>query len=94
MFQAIGANIVVKVVYPKTVSSVIIPESAVKFKKYDGQIQYVVESVGNTSVWKHDLKPGDHVILMRHEGKPFIQDGCEYRKVRDAHVLSKDEEKD
>jgi co-chaperonin GroES (HSP10) len=87
MYQALGANIIVKVIYPETKSSIVIPKTATTYKKYAGQIKYIVESVGSKSRWKDELSAGRQVDIIRHEGKPFIRDGAEYRLVRDRWVM-------
>lgn len=90
MFQAIGATTVVKIIYPKKQSLLIIPQTAVKFQKYDGQIRYEVESVGPKSIWRNDIKKGDFISIQRHEGKPFLYEGQEYRRVADRWVMGKE----
>jgi co-chaperonin GroES (HSP10) len=66
--QALRDNIVVRLVFEKESrkGDVIIPDSALKYKQYDGFVYGEVISVGKK--YPYELKPGDKVIIQRHEG--------------------------
>jgi hypothetical protein len=88
MFQAIGSNLIVKVIYPQKASSIVIPTTAVKYQKYDGEIRYEVESVGSKSMWRHDIKKGDFINIQKNEGFAMGSfEGFEYRRVADKWVM-------
>lgn len=91
MLQAIGKNIVIIPIYEKQRGCIVIPESA-KFKKYDGFVYGLVESVGSRFGLKfagEKLKRGDKVIIQRNEGKVIRFEGQEYLKVKEERVMAR-----
>lgn len=85
--ETVKDTIIVKKLYQKEVSGIVIPESARKFQLYDGSIKYIVVAVGPD--YPYDLKIGDEVIIRRHEGKSFFVDGVEYHKMKERWVEAK-----
>ena len=90
LLQALGDNVIVKPVYDEKVKGIIIPEIALKFKKYDGQVYGEVHSVGpkvTLRFAREPIKPGDKLIWVRHEGKRVEYEGQEYFKVASKWIL-------
>jgi co-chaperonin GroES (HSP10) len=78
MIQALHDNIIIRVVHEsKSKGGIYVPESARKFKLYDGQYYGVVVSVGPKCPYK-EIKPGDKIYYVQNEGKKFIYEGEEY----------------
>lgn len=84
MIKAIKDTIIVKQEYAKQSEGIFIPDTAVKFKKYDGLIQYVVVSVGPD--YLYGVKVGDRVCIRRHEGKKLVYEGVEYFVMQERWV--------
>lgn len=87
MIQALRDEIIIKPVFEERKGLIVIPQSAKKFKQYDGQVFGEVLSVGP----KHKLETqaGDRIIFQRHEGKRFIYQGQVYFAVRQRWVLGR-----
>ena len=90
MFQALRNEIIVKVIRENKSSNIIIPETAKKFKLYDGEVKGEVISIGKDSKFKNDLKQGDYINWQRHEGKLLkIIDQVEYYSIKDRWIMGK-----
>ncbi len=85
MIKAIHDTLIVKKSYELESKLVIIPKTAQKYSAYDGKIKYEVVSVGTD--FPYDVKAGDTIEMVRHEGKKFLFDGEEYYKVKERWVL-------
>ncbi len=85
MIKAIHDTLIVKKSYELESKLVIIPKTAQKYSAYDGKIKYEVVSVGPD--FPYDVKAGDTIEMVRHEGKKFLFDGEEYYKVKERWVL-------
>ena len=86
MLQALNDNIIVKVIYEKQRGSLIIPDQANIYKKYNGKVFGLVESVGPR--YPYDVKPGQIVSFRRHEGKAIEFEGSIYLKLKEKWVDS------
>ncbi len=84
MLQALHDTIIVKIIYEKQRKNIIIPDSANIYKKYNGKIFGLVESVGPR--YPYDVKPGQIVSFRRHEGKVIEFDGAIYLKLKEKWV--------
>jgi len=91
--KALGETIIIRPVYSETKSNgtIIIPDIKSR-RKYVGNFYGIVIAVGKHSRWKNDLKKGDRVAFVRHEGIKFEVDRVEYLKLKDKWVLCKIEE--
>jgi co-chaperonin GroES (HSP10) len=79
MLQALGDKVIIEVEYEtKSTGGVIIPESAQKFKLYDGRYAGRVVSLGRKCPFKADLKPGDKIFFVQNEGYKFYYKGKAY----------------
>ena len=87
MIKALKDFVLVRQEYAKESGGIVIPETAVKFKKYDGSIRYIVVSVGPEC--PYELKEGDIIEIMKHEGIRFVYEGIEYWKVKERWILGK-----
>ena len=87
MLQALDDNIIVKIIYEKQRGNLIIPDSANIYKKYNGKVFGLVESVGPR--YPYDIKPGQIVSFRRHEGKVIKFEGEIYLKLREEWVDAK-----
>ena len=87
MLQALRDEIIVKPVYEERKSIISIPQSALKFRQYDGQVYGEVISAGP----KHKLGviPGDKINWQRHEGKKITYQGQIYFVVKQRWVMAK-----
>ena len=87
MLKALRDEVIVRLVYQKREGLIAIPQSAIKFKQYDGQVYGQVLSVGP----KHKLgvKAGDIINWQRHEGKKIIFGGQTYFAVRERWVMGR-----
>jgi co-chaperonin GroES (HSP10) len=81
MLQALGNNIIVKLVLEEHKGLIEIPKTALKYKQYDGEVFGEVVSVGPK--YKYDLNPGDKIIFVRHEGNKFIYEGITYLRLKE-----------
>ena len=88
MIKAVRDWVVVKLRYKEQTGSIVIPDSA---QQYSGDFYGEVVSIGPD--YKYDLKTGDKIAFVRHEGfKIFDKDGEEYLSLRERWVLGKIEE--
>ena len=87
MIKAVRNNIIVKREYELKSDIIILPKACDKYRKYDGEIKYTVVSVGPG--YKYDLKPGDSVDVVRHEGKLIKVDGEELWVMKSRWVTGK-----
>ena len=85
--RAIKDTIIVKQEYQKESEKIIIPETARKFKLYDGNIKYIVVAVGPK--YPYNLILGDKVHIRRHEGVKFLFKGVEYFKIKERWIEGK-----
>lgn len=92
MLQALKDNIIVKPFYKKRISNLFIPETAVKFKQYDGFVYGEVMSIGRKFEIRFagtQLKVGDKVLWRRHEGVPIHHEGERYLKLKGKWIDGK-----
>lgn len=91
MLEAMRDEVIVRPIYEEKRGTIIIPESAKQFKQYHGSIYGIVMSVGPD--WKkkvpEELKPGDKVVWVRHEGKKCYEDGQLYFVLSRRWVIAK-----
>ena len=87
MLQALRDEIIVRPIFEKHKGLVIIPQSAKKYKQYDGQVFGEVLSVGLRH--KLGVQAGDRICWMRHEGKKIVYQGNVYFAVRERWVMGK-----
>jgi co-chaperonin GroES (HSP10) len=83
--QALRDEAIVKLVIQEHQGLIKIPESATKFKQYDGEVFGEVLSVGP----KHRLgvKSGDKIIFQRHEGQKIIYGRDKYLVVKEKWIM-------
>ena len=89
MLQALRAEIIVRPIYQEKQGRIIIPEHSPHFKQYHGSVSGLVISVGPKSEFRDEVKPGDRIVWVRHEGKKIVYEGQEYRAVRDRWVRAR-----
>lgn len=87
MIKALKDKIIVRQEYQKEVKGIVIPDSARKFHLYDGKIKCIVVSVGPD--YPYDVKIGDRVKIVKHEGKKFLYEGKEYFVMKSRWVVGK-----
>ena len=87
--QALKDNLIVRPILEKTHNKIIIPDSARKYKQYDGHILGKVISIGKDYKYKTDLKEGDKIIFQRHEGVRFSYNGQIYLKLKPRWIYGK-----
>jgi len=85
ILQALRDEVIVRLVTQEHQGLIKIPENAVKFKNYDGEVFGKVLSVGP----KHRLgvKVGDNLIFQRHEGKKLVYQGETLRVVKEHWIM-------
>ena len=92
MLQALRAEIIVKPQYEEKRGTIIIPESAREFKLYHGSISGEIISIGPKSQFRDEVKPGDKILWVRHEGKPILFEGVKYFAVKERWIMGRSEE--
>ena len=85
MLQALRDEVIIKEKYQEKAGNIVIPKTAKKFQLYDGDIEYIVVSVGPD--YPYPLKEGDRIIIQRHEGKPIVYKGERYFVMRERWVM-------
>ncbi len=87
--KALRDEVIVKVVWEIEKKSIIfIPDTAVKYKQYDGEYYGVVVSVGkDVQACKNDVHIDSEVVWRRHEGKKIMWQGVEYRAIKEKWLL-------
>ncbi len=85
ILQALRDDVIVKPLYETKKSAIIIPQSAVKYKKYDGQVRAEVISVGKNYPYD-ELKQGDRIVFQKEEGVKFVYQGETYLKLKSRWV--------
>jgi co-chaperonin GroES (HSP10) len=87
MLQALRDEVIVRPFYEEKKSDIIIPQTAGKYKQYDGRVFGKVISVGP----KHKLgvQAGDKICWVRHEGKKILYEGQIYFAIRERWILGR-----
>ena len=81
--HAVHDSVIVKMTYEDRKGGIIVPDSAKVYKRYHGFVYGLVISVGPKYEFRDELKAGDKIIVLRHEGKKFKYEGEEYFKVKE-----------
>lgn len=84
MLKVLGNNILATLIYEEKRGGVLIPGGSVVFKKYHGFVYGKVVAVGPE--YPYDVKPGDKILIRRHEGKSFKYEGKTYLKLKERWV--------
>lgn len=87
MLQALRDEIIVKSVFVKQEGSILIPDCGQEYKQYHGEVVGEVISVGKD--YKYNLKPGDKIVFVRHEGKRIKFGGELYLVLKARWVMGK-----
>ena len=80
---ALGRTVIVKFIRPDRKGTLIIPDTAKEYRIYHGDFHAEVISVGPEYEFKDELKEGDKVWTLRHEGKGFKYGGIEYHVMKE-----------
>jgi len=87
LLKAVSDTIIIKLDYADKMHGLIVPDSA---KQYHGEFVGIVESVGPACSFRNDLKKGERVKIVRHEGHKIICSQEEYFCVSERWVVGKE----
>lgn len=89
MIQALKDNLIIKPLYEEKKNSILIPQTAINYKRNKGNVLGLVISIGKDYKHKDLLNPGDRISYQRGEGIKFIYQGETYLKLKARWVMGK-----
>lgn len=86
--RATSDTILIKLSYDSKAGNIFVPDQA---KQYSGNFWGIVESVGPACSFRNEVKKGDKVKLVRHEGFKVICGVEEFMCVSERWIVAKEE---